>query len=67
MEVKALHDELENIKHENDLAADDEGTNGESWEESLGEAVGPWSKVIDPDTGEVFYWNEETEEMRWEL
>jgi predicted nucleic acid-binding Zn-ribbon protein len=27
---------------------------------------GPWMQVVDPDTGEVFYWNEETEEMSWE-
>jgi len=27
----------------------------------------PWLEVVDPDTKEVFYWNEETEEMRWEL
>ena len=26
-----------------------------------------WQKMEDPDTGEVFYWNEETDEMRWEL
>jgi hypothetical protein len=29
--------------------------------------VGPWTKVIDPDSGEEFYWNEETEEMKWEI
>ena len=27
----------------------------------------PWIEVMDPDTEEIFYWNEETEEMRWEL
>lgn len=27
----------------------------------------PWLAVVDPDTMETFYWNEETEEMRWEL
>lgn len=27
----------------------------------------PWMEVVDPDTGEIFYWNEETEEMRWEM
>ena len=27
----------------------------------------PWVEVMDPDTEEIFYWNEETEEMRWEL
>lgn len=26
-----------------------------------------WEKVVDPDTGEAFYWNEKTEEMRWEI
>ena len=26
---------------------------------------GPWRAVEDPDTNDVFYWNEETEEMRW--
>lgn len=27
----------------------------------------PWVERIDPETGEVFYWNEKTQEMRWEL
>jgi hypothetical protein len=27
----------------------------------------PWMEVIDPDTGDVFYWNEDTEEMRWDM
>ena len=27
----------------------------------------PWLAVVDPDTKEVFYWNEETGEMCWEL
>lgn len=27
----------------------------------------PWVEVVDPDTKEVWYWNEDTEEMRWEL
>ena len=27
----------------------------------------PWTKVIDPDSGEEFFWNEETEEMKWEM
>lgn len=31
------------------------------------ESTEPWQRVIDPDTGEVFYWNEVTEEMRWDL
>lgn len=26
----------------------------------------PWIKTIDPDTNEAFYWNQDTEEMRWE-
>ena len=30
------------------------------------EEKGPWRAVEDPDTNEVFYWNEDTEEMRWE-
>jgi hypothetical protein len=53
-EVKALQDELHHWK-ENDLTPAE-----------AEEATGPWSQVIDPDTGEVFYWNEETEEMKWE-
>ena len=36
--------------------------------DSVDETVdGPWMAVTDPDTGEVFYWNEDTEEMKWEL
>jgi hypothetical protein len=27
----------------------------------------PWMEVVDPDTGDVFYWNEDTEEMRWDM
>jgi hypothetical protein len=30
-------------------------------------SIYPWVEVMDPDTEEIFYWNEETEEMRWEL
>ena len=30
-------------------------------------ATSPWIQIQDPDTGETFYWNEETEEMKWEL
>lgn len=26
-----------------------------------------WAEVEDPDTGEIFYWNEETHEVRWEI
>lgn len=27
----------------------------------------PWCEMTDPDTGKTFYWNEETEEVKWEL
>jgi hypothetical protein len=27
----------------------------------------PWFSMVDPETQEVFYWNQETEEMRWEV
>jgi hypothetical protein len=30
-------------------------------------SIHPWVEMIDPDTNEIFYWNEETEEMRLEL
>ena len=53
-EVAALQDELLHLK-EDRLIPEAE------------KASGPWSQVVDPDTGEVFYWNEETEEMTWEL
>jgi hypothetical protein len=33
----------------------------------LSESIHPWVEMIDPDTNEIFYWNEETEEMRLEL
>lgn len=26
-----------------------------------------WVEVTDPDTGETFFWNEDTEEMKWEM
>jgi len=67
-EVMALKDELQRVKHDGEFLAGDEGGSGEVWEESPElEANWPWSQVIDPDTGEIFYWNEETEEMKWEL
>lgn len=53
-EVAALQDELLHLKEDKFILEAEEAT-------------GTWSQVIDPDTGEVFYWNEETEEMRWEL
>jgi hypothetical protein len=53
-EVAALQDELLHLKEDKFIPEAEEAT-------------GTWSQVIDPDTGEVFYWNEETEEMRWEL
>jgi hypothetical protein len=36
-------------------------------ESNQGESTSPWCETIDPDTGNVFYWNEETGELRWEL
>jgi hypothetical protein len=27
----------------------------------------PWVEMEDPDSGEIFYWNKETDEMRWEI
>ncbi|GAX16829.1 hypothetical protein FisN_5Hh201 [Fistulifera solaris] len=51
---------LENVnKRENNSTAVSESNQDES--------SGPWCETIDPDTGKVFYWNEETGEMRWEL
>jgi len=46
----------------------DDTTNGASSGGGIGgEGVeGDWVQVEDPDTGEIFYWNEETEEMRRE-
>jgi hypothetical protein len=26
-----------------------------------------WTEVEDPDTGETFYWNEESDAIRWEI
>ena len=26
-----------------------------------------WTEVVDPDSGETFYWNEETDEVRWDI
>lgn len=48
----------------------DEGNdvaNGATYIEEGPAAASPWTEVIDPDTGETFYWNEETEEMKWDL
>lgn len=78
-EIQALRDELQHLK-ENDVddewndAAEDEFIE-DGYEEdydNVGDALSEeekasWSQVIDPDTGDVFYWNEETEEMKWEL
>jgi len=30
-------------------------------------ASSSWIQMEDPDTGEIFYWNENTEEMKWDL
>ena len=35
--------------------------------EEAPEISSTWEEVEDPDTGEVFYWNEETDEVRWEI
>ena len=32
---------------------------------ALGE--GEWEETVDPDTGETFYWNEATGDMKWDL
>jgi len=32
-----------------------------------GDIDGPWIEVKDPDTGDLFFWNEETDEMKWEM
>lgn len=47
-----------NMPTENTTVAEDGDPN---------ESSSPWRKMTDPDSGEIFYWNEETEEMRWEL
>ena len=61
-----LQEDLQDMRDE--FVPDDVGMNHEScWQDSSEESTVPWLKVIDPDTGEVFYWNEETEEMKWEL
>ena len=36
-------------------------------EEEDTEISSSWEEVEDPDSGEVFYWNEETDEVRWEI
>ena len=57
-EVKKLQDELHNIKDDgNDTGLNQNGP----------DSLGHWSRVIDPDTDEVFFWNDETGEMKWEL
>lgn len=61
-EVKELKDELHNMKDYNE---DDDIDNGSS--QNGEDSSGHWSQVIDPDTGEVFFWNDETEEIKWEL
>jgi len=32
-----------------------------------GDIAGSWLEVKDPDTGDLFFWNEETDEMKWEM
>lgn len=39
----------------------------ESHQNESSSSSSPWCEMTDPDTGKIFYWNEETEEMRWEL
>ncbi|GAX13899.1 hypothetical protein FisN_5Lh201 [Fistulifera solaris] len=51
---------LENVNKE-------ENNNTAVSDSNQDESTSPWCETIDPDTGKVFYWNEETGEMRWEL
>ena len=52
---------LEEIQHTNTSANYDNPSDNKNI------IIYPWVEVMDPDTEEIFYWNEETEEMRWEL
>jgi hypothetical protein len=63
-EVKALQDKLRQINNNDDSAIAPED---DEKKESPGDNMGLWTQVVDPDTGDVFYWNEDTEEMKWEL
>ena len=47
-------------------AGNDDQTEEDFLEENS-EASSSWEEVVDPDTGEIFYWNEETDEVRWEI
>lgn len=49
---------LQNTKMESSAVAEEGDQNQSS---------NPWCEMTDPDSGEIFYWNKETEEMQWEL
>lgn len=59
-QIRHLKDELQNAQGGTPLDSGNEGENEE-------DALTPWVEVIDPDTGETFFWNENTEEMKWEM
>jgi hypothetical protein len=60
---RPMSDSIEEFGMDDDVSDDD---NDDEYVTTT-YSIYPWIEVIDPDTDEIFYWNEETGEMKWEL
>mmetsp|Transcript_5329 Transcript_5329/g.7677 ORF Transcript_5329/g.7677 Transcript_5329/m.7677 type:complete len:532 (+) Transcript_5329:86-1681(+) len=58
--IRQLEEDLLNTQGDTPPDSGNEGVNKE-------DTVASWVEVTDPDTGEIFFWNEDTEEMKWDM
>ena len=66
-EIERMRSQVRQLQDPPQRAASEQiamGANGEISDAIEGE--NGWVQAEDPDTGEVFYWNEETGEMRYD-
>ena len=69
LQLSRAETEMEKLRNlvrdlEDSLMGEESVKNADGSSSSIESARGDWVQVEDPDTGEIFYWNEETEEIK---
>mmetsp|Transcript_16395 Transcript_16395/g.24800 ORF Transcript_16395/g.24800 Transcript_16395/m.24800 type:complete len:523 (+) Transcript_16395:106-1674(+) len=74
LQREKLAEEEENIRLRHQISQLEKGLldsknekENENENENENDNEASWVEVTDPDTGETFFWNEDTEEMKWEM